>query len=790
MERWLTALGVVVCVALPAQEDLGAFWQRGHVRELLAQGIGGVSLGEWQQAGVNCVMGVKPAEAHAAGLKTRTWFTLNLINPKLFGNDLEKVKAMAAMRADGTFLRPYDPLFPTVAENWSACVNNPLWREHSAGVFRKMGADGWDGCHIDYASHYEPCFCRHCDERWAAYATSHGLEPKPLRDLPADVRYRLSLQEFRIRCVMDFLALCRDSAQAVRPGFATDGTYHQDSGSTYQWAYGDHFDLMCIEGTTWGPFPPESQQILWLKLAHALSRRQVAMSVTYHLVTEAGERHHGRMAPDRARLALCEIMSQGAVNWLGLGGPKTGNLLREHAEMVKEVYRTAAALEPQLAGRQDLGDVGIVFSPRSFLVNGTSRRQLHAVGQALMRLHVPFIIHSDVGLTPARLKQCPATVLLDATALTSEAASALESYVADGGRLLVLGASPRFAADWQELPAVPELLRRPAGKSGLASRDLNGRVVWYVLGDADGGSRLGAAQNVVLKQTTPAPLAVEGESKALNASGAPDADYSLYVDITYQDGSNLWGQVATFKTGTHDWELSRCIIEPPKPVRSANVHVLFRGHAGTVWFRKVRFGVWDPARQQIVANRLGDGLAPRGGKAYSAAAGQDATLGTWGPYAEGFEVEEIAGEGPTMKLSAGGGQLDVAPMHQPDPALAEGAQRLLAPVLPARPMITVEGEGADRVFCDLSTYPGGALLQFINYAAELHPELPELEQQKGEHTLPAGELRVTFTPPGGKALVRLTLKVPGQADTALPVQGSAFVLPALGAYAAVVAELR
>ena len=790
MNRWMTGIGLMVCLGLAGQDDLQGFWRRGQVRELLAQGIGGVSLPEWRQAGVNCVMGAKPAEAHAAGLKTRTWFTMNMISPKAFGNDLEKIKAMAAVRADGTFLRPYDPLFPTVAENWSACVNNPLWRDHATGIFRRMGQDGWDGCHIDYASHYEPCFCGHCDVRWTAYATAHGLPAQPLRQVPGDVRSRQSLQEFRIRSVMEFLALVREAAQAVRPGFATDGTWHQDSGSTYQWAYGDHFDLMCIEGTTWGPFPPESQQILWLKLAHALSRRQVAMSVTYHLVTDADGRHHGRTAADRTRLALCEIMSQGAVSWLGLGGPKTGNLLREHAELVKEVYRAAAELEPHLVARQEVGEVGIVFSARSFLVNGSSRRQLYAVGQALMRAHVPFVIHSDVGLTSARLATCPATVLLDATALTPEAGAALAGYVTGNGTLLVLGASPRYAPDWQELPAVPDLLQRPPGDKGLARREVGGKTVWYLLGAADGGSRLGAAQNVMLNQTEAAPLAVEGESKALNVSGSPDADYSLYVDLTYQDGSNLWGQVASFKTGTHDWEFSRCIIQPAKPVRSANVHVLLRGHAGTVWFRKVRFGVWDAGRQQLAANRLGDGLAPRGGKAYAAEAGQDAALGTWGPYAEGFEVEEIAGEGPTIKLSAGASQLEVSPMHRPDPTLAEGALRLLAPVLPTQPMLTLAGEGAEGVFCDVSLHPGGALLQFINYGAELHPDLPELEQQKTERTLPAHDLRVVYRPPAGKTLGRLTLKVPGQADAVLPAADNAFVLPTLGAYAAVVAELR
>ena len=128
---------------------------------------------------------------------------------------------------------------------------------------------------------------------------------------------------------------------------------------------------------------------------------------------------------------------------------------------------------------------------------------------------------------------------------------------------------------------------------------------------------------------------------------------------------------------------------------------------------------------------------------------------------------------------------------QPDTGLAEGARRLLAQIaLPAEPRLRVEGEGAECVFCDVSLYPGGALLQFLNYNAELHPELPELEQQETERTVAVRDLRVRFTPTAGKTLGRLTLKVPGQPDASLAAQDDAFVLPSLGAYAAVVAEWR
>ena len=753
-----------------AEEPLAEFWRRGRVREMLVRGMPDKDLAEWSRRGVNCVMGVKPDEAHKHGMKTRSWFTLNSMRPgRPF--DLDTIKKMAAVNKDGSYRRPYDPLFPSVAKNWSACVNNPLWREHGRKVFMKMTEDGFDGCHIDYASHYEPCFCTHCEEEWHEYAVEHGLEATELRSMPSDMRYRMHLREFRIRTVMDFLALVREAARTVEPGFCTDGTWHQDSGSTYQWAYGDHFDLMCIEGTTWGPFPPASQQILWLKLAHALASDKVAMSVTYHLVTEDGKRHHGRMAPDRAQLALCEIMSQGAVSWLGLGGPGTGNLLREHESMVKDVYTLWARLSTMLATRRDLVEVAIVFSPRSFLTSGASRKQLYAVGQALMRSHVPFTVVSDVGLSAETLASVPVTVLLDASALSAEATTALGAYVEQGGKLMMIGAEPKYDSQWRELKRVPPLLAKPKGKTGVVAKTVGGRTVWYWAGDGMKSPTLGASQVVEINQTEAAPLMIEGESKALNVTGASGAGYSLYVDLVLQDGSNLWGQIATFNTGTHGWEQSRFIIEPPKPVKSAGVHILFRhGHTGTAWFRKVAFGPWDAKAKPIVKDLLRPGDA-------------------WQPYGQGFEVEEIAGEGPTIKVATGANVVRVAEMHRPAPEATEAVMQHIAPLLPSRRLLTVAGQGADCVYVDTSRTEGGLLLQFLNYNANLHPRLPEQEQQAADKTITAGPLQVRLAVPGTE-FTEATLLVPGRPDRTLQLTANRLVVPELSQYAAVILKTR
>jgi len=79
-------------------------------------------------------------------------------------------------------------------------------------------------------------------------------------------------------------------------------------------------------------------------------------------------------------------------------------------------------------------------------------------------------------------------------------------------------------------------------------------------------------------------LKVSGWSRAEAVSGIADDDYSIYVDITYDDGSHLWGQTARFDAGTHDWQYAQKIIELEKPVAELYVYCLFRHHTGTAWF--------------------------------------------------------------------------------------------------------------------------------------------------------------------------------------------------------------
>jgi len=112
----------------------------------------------------------------------------------------------------------------------------------------------------------------------------------------------------------------------------------------------------------------------------------------------------------------------------------------------------------------------------------------------------------------------------------------------------------------------------------------------------------GALYRWELNQERAAPIDISGWSRADGVSGGADGDYSLYIDVEYNDGSFLYGLTAPFATGTHDWQVRRVRIVPAKPIRTLKVYALFRGHRGTVWFDDIAAtAVRNPFYGQTIA---------------------------------------------------------------------------------------------------------------------------------------------------------------------------------------------
>ncbi|CEK20233.1 hypothetical protein CWRG_02766 [Chthonomonas calidirosea] len=133
---------------------------------------------------------------------------------------------------------------------------------------------------------------------------------------------------------------------------------------------------------------------------------------------------------------------------------------------------------------------------------------------------------------------------------------------------------------------VPEWL--PYGQGyDIDRRFMHGGEQCIRCDSTDTSSLHGAMQTIELNQQSPVPIVVVGWSRADSVEGNNPADYAIYVDLTYNDGTPLWGQVAAFSAGTHDWEREQLVIYPEKPVKSLTLYMLFRYHRGTVWFDDV-----------------------------------------------------------------------------------------------------------------------------------------------------------------------------------------------------------
>ena len=158
----------------------------------------------------------------------------------------------------------------------------------------------------------------------------------------------------------------------------------------------------------------------------------------------------------------------------------------------------------------------------------------------------------------------------------------------------------------------------------------------------------GAQTKIPLNQTRATPVVVSGWSKADQAEGTLPADYALYIDAEYTDGTPLYGQVAAFKPGTHDWQRRQITLLPAKPLKSITVIALFRNHTGTVWFD-------DFSAHALEGNRNFDGQ-PLAVPTVPAASGPRLHVGNGGSLAL-----DVDSRGGITALSANGRNVSSTP---------------------------------------------------------------------------------------------------------------------------------
>ncbi|OJW24598.1 MAG: hypothetical protein BGO49_06020 [Planctomycetales bacterium 71-10] len=142
-------------------------------------------------------------------------------------------------------------------------------------------------------------------------------------------------------------------------------------------------------------------------------------------------------------------------------------------------------------------------------------------------------------------------------------------------------------------------------------------------------ARRGATRRVVLDQKRPTPIVASAWSQAEGVSGSPDADYALYLDLIYDDGTPVWGQASPFKVGTHDWQQVRVAFIPERPIKELSFHLLMRNHAGKARFRDARLEVVEAGSGAVF-----DGVP----------------VVVRGPAVEGFQARDVAADGDFVRI--------------------------------------------------------------------------------------------------------------------------------------------
>ncbi|MGB9624247.1 MAG: hypothetical protein ACPMAQ_05235, partial [Phycisphaerae bacterium] len=187
-----------------------------------------------------------------------------------------------------------------------------------------------------------------------------------------------------------------------------------------------------------------------------------------------------------------------------------------------------------------------------------------------------------------------------------------------------------------------------AGYAVTRDRPRAGRIC-VCCDNPSGKLRMGLSQTLTLNRTDARPLLVSGWSRAEGVPGTSNLDYSIYVDIIYQDGTALWAQVAQFSCGTHDWEYRQARIHPDKPVKTLTLNALFRNRKGRVWFDDLSLKESPPAPAGVVF----DGVAVElpAGKRETPAGGSEIHLRDVAAESDFYRVSEGRTEVPELQVA-------------------------------------------------------------------------------------------------------------------------------------------
>lgn len=680
---------------------------------------------------------------------------------------------------------------------WNVCHNSPRWhelqKESVVGLAKwpRIAVARQDNIGVPVGVTVRGCYCRWCKaglrKLLAARFTAEDLRKLGIADLEQfDIaRYLLdrkllgssavlddpiaiAWEDFQFTSNLDAWRDIVSATKAVRPMpiCGNQGCVNMNAWSSVILSQPN--DIIFIEQWTERRYP-DSRLCLGYKVECASGRHAKPVWVWGFPTQAAMEQVVGSeifIAECYANMATPYFLINNAF-WSKATGTKTVNLApkvydtiapyarfaRSHKDLLTRVYRSHA-------------DVALVYSVPSFLYKACSAVEiprwkgpyldqaagLDGLGRVLERLHVPYDVvvfgapgyWSDDDLT-ATLGRYKVILLPNVECMTEQQAEAVRRFVQNGGRVIASG----------DLAVRDERYRRR--EKPLIGADLGERMA--SLGDAVTAysnalrerpkEETGAHQRLTLNQTAPRAIVFRGWSKADHVSDTADGDYSIYLDITFQDGSHPdpWARTANFAVGTHDWQPAQDTVEVEKPVKTVDVYAMFRRHTGTAWFDDIYLG-----EQGSDKNLLGE----------------------WAPYKGGFQPDAAVTR--TGKPSIRCAIAPVVPADETQMDTFKKIEAALRQALSGVPPV-LETNAPATVFINPVLCGDRLVVHLLNYDCDLTADTISGKQ----------DVRVRIRLPEGAVPGAMTLSVPGAPDAALPAKAEKgfleFTVPQLRVWA-------
>ncbi len=331
-----------------------------------------------------------------------------------------------------------------------SCVRNPKWVKLQKQVARVTADAGFDGLQFDvYPYAIDPgylCCCRYCNSAWSTYSKSLFGEPQPMPGLdsgkldfkrPVDRAFKT----WRLQNFVDFVKAIEADVRKAHPGFIIIMNH---GGGTPDFTY------EALHGALGYP----STELWHLKLGDDSSLYLYSSCEAANGAKMIGLINYAeQMKPDyRYRVALAEAWSGGGTFYAVTGNDISKaycDFFRSHwewydgAKSEAEVavlysWRDQAFMQGDLVAESK-----VEFDPK--------RDHYQRAASVLAKMGVPAdCLIVERGLS-SRLSRYKIVVVPELSLVDDEDAVAIEKYVREGGKLLIIGEMGDCFSSGQEI---------------------------------------------------------------------------------------------------------------------------------------------------------------------------------------------------------------------------------------------------------------------------------------------------------------------------------------------------